>query len=65
MKNPKLFTPQDLISYKQILFETPIQLTADGSRIRKDRIKNETIIKKLFFFGEGMKYDGFKLQKHI
>jgi len=60
-KNPKLYTRQDLESYKQILIQTSAHLTADGSRIRKGGTKYETIIGKLFLSGKGMKYDGLKL----
>jgi hypothetical protein len=63
-KNPKLYTHQDLKSYKQILIQTSAHLTADGSRIRKGGTKYETIIGNLFLTGEGMKYGGLKLQKH-
>jgi hypothetical protein len=63
-KNPKLYTRQDLKSYKQILIQTSAHLTADGSRIRKGGTKYETIIEKFFLTGEGMKYGGLKLQKY-
>jgi len=63
-KSPKLYTPQDLVSYKQILIQTSAHLTADGSRIKKGGSKYATIIEKLFLSGEGMKYGGLKLQKH-
>jgi hypothetical protein len=64
MKNPELYTPQDLITYKQILIQTSSHLTADENRIKKGGAKYETIIEKLFPLGEGMKYGSLKLQKH-
>ena len=64
-KNPKLYTPQDLITYKQILIQTSVHLTADGDRIKKGGSKYKNIIEKLFpSAGAGMKYGGLKLQKH-
>ena len=62
-KNPKLYTRQDLESYKQILIQTSAHLTAAGSRIRKGGSKYRTIIQQLFLSDEGVKYDSFKLRK--
>lgn len=64
-KNPKLYTPQDLITYKQILVQTSVHLTADGNRIKQGGTKYKNIIQKLFPpTGAGLKYGGLKLQKH-
>lgn len=64
-KYPILYTPQDLITYKQILTQTSVHLTADGDRIKKGGSKYKNVIEKLFpSAGAGMKYGGLKLQKH-
>jgi hypothetical protein len=64
LKNPKLYTSQDLTTYKQILTQTSAHLTANGYRIKKGGIKCMSIIEKLFPSGEGMKYGCLKLQEN-
>ena len=63
-KNPKLYTSQDLTTYKQILTQTSAHLTADGYKIKKGGIKCMSIIEQLFPSGEDMKYGGLKLQEN-
>jgi hypothetical protein len=61
-KNPKLYLPQDLDIYKQILEQTSAHLT-NSQRIKKGGTKYNIIL-KLFSSGKGLNYGGLKLQKH-
>ncbi|KAE9543567.1 hypothetical protein AGLY_002367 [Aphis glycines] len=60
-KSPKLYTNNDLKTYKSILNQTSAHLTADGSKIKKGRNKYADIIQNLFPSGSGL---SVKLQKH-
>ncbi|KAE9530111.1 hypothetical protein AGLY_011573 [Aphis glycines] len=60
-KSPKLYTSNDLKTYKSILNKTSAHLTADGSKIKKGGNKYTDIIQNLFPSGSGL---SVKLQKH-
>ena len=60
-KSPKLYTNNDLKTYKSILNQTSAHLTADGSKIKKGGNKYADIIQNLFPSGSGL---SVKLQKH-
>jgi hypothetical protein len=62
LNNPKLYSPQDLDIYKEILTQTSAHLT-NSLRIKKGGIKYNLIL-KLFPSGKGLNYGGLKLQKH-
>ncbi|KAE9521979.1 hypothetical protein AGLY_017612 [Aphis glycines] len=60
-KSPKLYTSNDLKTYKSILNKTSAHITADGSKIKKGGNKYTDIIQNLFPSGSGL---SVKLQKH-
>ena len=60
-KSPKLYTKNDLDTYKSILIQTSAHLTADEKKIRKGGKKYYDIIQNLFRSGRGL---SMKLQKH-
>uniref|UniRef100_A0A2S2PS91 DUF8207 domain-containing protein n=1 Tax=Schizaphis graminum TaxID=13262 RepID=A0A2S2PS91_SCHGA len=60
-KSPKLYTNNDLKTYKSILNQTSAHLTADGKKIKKGGNKYTDIIQNLFPSGSGL---SVKLQKH-
>jgi hypothetical protein len=60
-KAPKLYTENDLKTYKSILIQTSAHLTSDGKKIKKGGNKYSEIIKTLFPSGSGL---SMQLQKH-
>ena len=60
-KSPKLYTKNDLETYKSILIQTSAHLKADGKKIKKGGNKYTDIIQNLFPSGAGL---SVKLQKH-
>lgn len=60
-KSPKLYTENDLKTYKSILNQTSAHLTVDGKKIKKGGNKYADIIQNLFPSGNGL---SVKLQKH-
>jgi len=60
-KSPKLYTKNDLKTYKSILVQTSAHLTADEKKIKKGGNKYTDIIQNLFRSGGGL---SMKLQKH-
>lgn len=60
-KNPKLYTKNDLKTYKSILTQTSAHLTADGTKIKRGGNKYSDLIQNLFPSGAGL---SVKLQKH-
>jgi len=60
-KSPKLYTKNDLKTYKSILNQTSAHLTANGKKIKKGGNKYTDIIQNLFPSGSGL---SVKLQKH-
>ena len=60
-KTPKLYTDNDLKTYKTILIQSSAYLTADGTKIRQGGKKYKDIIKNLFPSGSGL---SMNLQSH-
>jgi len=60
-KSPKLYTKNDLKTYKSILIQTSAHLTLDEKKIKKGGNKYTDIILNLFPTGSGL---SMKLQKH-
>ncbi|KAL4119497.1 hypothetical protein QTP88_012309 [Uroleucon formosanum] len=60
-KSPKIYTTDDLNTYKRILIQTSAHLTSDEKKIKKGGNKFIDIIKPLFPSGNGL---SVKLQKH-
>ncbi|KAE9526191.1 hypothetical protein AGLY_013822 [Aphis glycines] len=60
-KSPKLYTKNDLETYKSILIQTSAHLTADGTKIKRGGNKYSGLIQNLFPSGAGL---SVKLQKH-
>ena len=60
-KSPKLYTKNDLKTYKSILTQTSAHLTADGTKIKRGGNKYSDLIQNLFPSGAGL---SVKLQKH-
>lgn len=61
LKNPLVYTENDLDEYKSILTQTSVHLSADGNKIKKGGTKYSTIISKLFPSGGEL---SIKLQKN-
>jgi len=53
-KTPKIYTTDDLNTYKRILIQTSAHLTSDGKKIKKGGNKFTDIIKPLFPSGSGL-----------
>lgn len=60
-KAPKLYTENDLKTYKSILIQTSAHLTSDSKQIKKGGNKYRDIITTLFPSGSGL---SVQLQKH-
>ena len=61
LKNPLVYTDNDLAIYKSILIQTSVHLTTNGKKIKKGSSKYSTVIRKLFLSGGGL---SMKLQKN-
>jgi len=61
LKNPLVYTENDLDEYKSILTQTSVHLSADGNKIKKGGTKYSSIISKLFPSGGELT---IKLQKN-
>ena len=53
-KTPKIYTTDDLNTYKRILIQTSAHFTSDGKKIKKGGNKFTDIIKPLFPSGSGL-----------
>jgi len=61
LKNPLIYTDNDLEVYKSILIQTSAHLTVNGKKVKKSGVKYKNIIKKLFSSGGEL---FMKLQKN-